>query len=285
MTVGVGFGSTMAHEDVRPDRYPPRSSSPAHYSPAAGGILWLSRIPVDGSYLSNLLAPLSGDHGGAGLGLCCTPACKRPRTRACRRITEGRIGRKALITASFQLGSSPRPGDLQRGLATQPHQPPALAAHTPPPEALTAGFPAGPARQRASLPPLAAGEPSRKATRPPTPRGEPAEAHTRNPTRPGTLLPEPPRITQHNEIPGWRSTPSGNICHARAPTLASARTDAPVPTATTPAGRWQRDRAAQVADSGRPWSDCGRRDSDVRSLAGVRCSGTVWPRRTHIGRP
>ena len=33
----------------------------------AGGIFWLSRIPVDGTYLGNLLAPLV--IMGAGLGL------------------------------------------------------------------------------------------------------------------------------------------------------------------------------------------------------------------------
>ena len=34
---------------------------------SAGGILWLSRIPVDGSYLTSLLAPLV--IMGLGLGL------------------------------------------------------------------------------------------------------------------------------------------------------------------------------------------------------------------------
>src|SRR5436305_13395469 len=81
VSVGIGFGSTVATKMFVRTGTRPIIVSGALL--AAGGILWLSRIPVDGTYLGNLLAPLV--IMGLGWG-CCMPVCNRPPTRACRRI-------------------------------------------------------------------------------------------------------------------------------------------------------------------------------------------------------
>ena len=111
----------------------------------------------------------------------------------------------ALITASFQLGSALGLAVFS-GVATS-RTSHLLAAHYPLPEALTAGF------QRALLVSalclVAAG--AIALPRPQHPRR--TRRHTRNPTKPGTLL--RPRITQHNEIPGWRSTSSRDSLYRR----------------------------------------------------------------------
>jgi MFS family permease len=100
---------------------------------AAGGILWLSRIPVDGTYLGNLLAPLV--IMGAGLGLLYAGV----QTAANAGVPEHQAGlAAALITTSFQLGSALGLAVFS-GIATS-RTSHLLAAHTPPPEALTAGF-------------------------------------------------------------------------------------------------------------------------------------------------
>ena len=65
VSVGIGFGSTVATKMfVRAGTRPIIVGGSLL---SAGGILWLSRIPVDGSYLTNLLAPLVIT--GLGLGL------------------------------------------------------------------------------------------------------------------------------------------------------------------------------------------------------------------------
>jgi MFS family permease len=100
---------------------------------AAGGILWLSRIPVDGTYLGNLLAPLV--IMGTGLGLLYAGV----QTAANAGVPQDQAGlAAALITASFQLGSALGLAVFS-GIATS-RTSHLLAAHTPPPEALTAGF-------------------------------------------------------------------------------------------------------------------------------------------------
>jgi EmrB/QacA subfamily drug resistance transporter len=80
VSVGIGFGSTMATKMFVRTGTRPIIVSGALL--AAGGIFWLSRVPVDGTYLGNLLTPLV--IMGAGLA-CCTPVCRQPRTRAFRR--------------------------------------------------------------------------------------------------------------------------------------------------------------------------------------------------------
>ena len=100
---------------------------------AGGGIFWLSRIPVDGTYLGNLLAPLVVM--GVGLGLLYAGV----QTAANAGVREDQAGlAAALITASFQLGSALGLAVFS-GIATS-RTSHLLAAHTPPPEALTAGF-------------------------------------------------------------------------------------------------------------------------------------------------
>jgi len=100
---------------------------------AAGGIFWLSRIPVHGTYLGNLLAPLV--IMAAGLGLLYAGV----QTAANAGVPENQAGlAAALITTSFQLGSALGLAVFS-GIATS-RTSHLLAAHTPLPEALTSGF-------------------------------------------------------------------------------------------------------------------------------------------------
>jgi EmrB/QacA subfamily drug resistance transporter len=131
VTVGIGFGSTVATKMFIRTGTRPIIVSGALL--AAGGILWLSRISVDGTYLGNLLAPLV--IMGAGLGLLYAGV----QTAANAGVPENQAGlAAALITASFQLGSALGLAVFS-GIATS-RTSHLLAAHTPPPEALTAGF-------------------------------------------------------------------------------------------------------------------------------------------------
>ena len=134
VTVGIGFGSTVATKMFVRTGTRPIIVSGALL--AAGGILWLSRIPVDGTYLGNLLAPLVVM--AAGLGLLYAGV----QTAANAGVPEDQAGlAAALITASFQLGSALGLAVFS-GIATS-RTSHLLAAHTPPPEALTAGFQRG----------------------------------------------------------------------------------------------------------------------------------------------
>ena len=191
VSVGIGFGSTVATKMFVRTGTRPIIVSGALL--AAGGILWLSRIPVDGTYLGNLLAPLviMGARAGAAIRRC---ANGRERGRAGGSGRTGRGPDHRLLPARV----SARPGGVHRD-RDQPHQPPAGRPH-PCPGGTHRRIPAGPARQR----PLPRGSRSHRAARLQHPRR--TRRHTRNPAKPGTLL--RPRITQHNEIPGWRSTPS-----------------------------------------------------------------------------
>jgi EmrB/QacA subfamily drug resistance transporter len=131
VSVGIGFGSTVATKMFIRTGTRPIIVSGALL--AAGGILWLSRIPVDGTYLGNLLAPLVVM--GLGLGLLYAGV----QTAANAGVPEDQAGlAAALITASFQLGSALGLAVFS-GIATSRTNH-LLAAHTPPPEALTAGF-------------------------------------------------------------------------------------------------------------------------------------------------
>jgi EmrB/QacA subfamily drug resistance transporter len=131
VSVGIGVGSTVATKMFVRTGTRPIIVSGALL--AAGGILWLSRIPVDGTYLGNLLAPLV--IMGLGLGLLYAGV----QTAANAGVPEDRAGlAAALITASFQLGSALGLAVFS-GIATS-RTSHLLAAHTPRPEALTAGF-------------------------------------------------------------------------------------------------------------------------------------------------
>jgi predicted MFS family arabinose efflux permease len=131
VSVGIGFGSTVATKMFVRTGTRPIIVSGALL--AAGGILWLSRIPVDGTYLGNLLAPLV--IMGLGLGLLYAGV----QTAANAGVPQDQAGlAAALITASFQLGSALGLAVFS-GIANS-RTSHLLAAHTAPPEALTAGF-------------------------------------------------------------------------------------------------------------------------------------------------
>jgi MFS family permease len=100
---------------------------------AAGAVYWLSRIPVDGSYLTNLLPPLLimafglgwvfvGVNTAANAGV---PADKAGLAAALVNTSTWLGG--ALGLAIFSVIANTRTNDL-------------LARHTPAPDALTAGF-------------------------------------------------------------------------------------------------------------------------------------------------
>ncbi|HEX4291253.1 MAG TPA: MFS transporter, partial [Trebonia sp.] len=134
VSVGIGVGSTMATKMFMRTGTRPIIVGGSLLS--AGGILWLSRIPADGSYLTNLLAPLV--IMGLGLGLLYAGV----QTAANAGVPADQAGlAAALITASFQLGSALGLA-VFIGIATSRTNN-LLAAHTPPPEALTAGFQRG----------------------------------------------------------------------------------------------------------------------------------------------
>ncbi|WP_194912332.1 MFS transporter [Catenulispora rubra] len=131
VSVGIGFGSTLATKMFTRTGTRPIIVSGALL--AATGILWLSRIPVDGTYLTNLLAPLV--IMGIGLGLLYAGV----QTAANAGVPDDQAGlAAALITASFQLGSALGLAVFS-GIATS-RTSHLLAAHASPPVALTGGF-------------------------------------------------------------------------------------------------------------------------------------------------
>jgi len=134
VSAGIGVGSTMATKMFMRTGTRPIIVGGSLLS--AGGILWLSRIPVHGSYLGNLLVPLV--IMGFGLGLLYAGV----QTAANAGVPEDQAGlAAALITASFQFGSALGLA-VFIGIATS-RTSHLLAAHTPPREALTAGFQRG----------------------------------------------------------------------------------------------------------------------------------------------
>jgi EmrB/QacA subfamily drug resistance transporter len=160
VSVGIGVGSTVATKMFVRTGTRPIIVSGALL--AAGGILWLSRIPVNGTYLGNLFVPLV--LMGLGLGLLYAGV----QTAANAGVPADQAGlAAALITASFQLGSALGLAVFS-GIASS-RTSHLLTDHTSLPEALTAGF------QRALLVSalclVAAGA---IALRAPNTRGEPA---------------------------------------------------------------------------------------------------------------
>jgi predicted MFS family arabinose efflux permease len=134
VSVGIGVGSTVATKMFMKTGTRPIIVGGSVMS--AGGILWLSRIPVDGSYLTNLLAPLV--IMGLGLGLLYAGV----QTAANAGVPEEQAGlAAALITASFQLGSALGLA-VFTGIATSRTNH-LLAQHVSAPAALTDGFQRG----------------------------------------------------------------------------------------------------------------------------------------------
>jgi predicted MFS family arabinose efflux permease len=100
---------------------------------AAGGLYWLSRIPVHGTYLSNLLPPMLVLSVGFG------PLFVGVATAANAGVPADKAGlAAALLNASQQLGGSLGLA-IFTAVATSRTQH-LLATHTPPPQALTSGF-------------------------------------------------------------------------------------------------------------------------------------------------
>jgi EmrB/QacA subfamily drug resistance transporter len=100
---------------------------------AAGGLYWLSRIPADGSYLTDLLP------GMLVLSLGFGPVFVGVTTAANAGVPADKAGlAAALLNASQQLGGALGLA-IFSALATS-RTDHLLAGHTPPPEALTAGF-------------------------------------------------------------------------------------------------------------------------------------------------
>jgi MFS family permease len=99
----------------------------------SGGVYWLSRIPVDGSYLSNLfpgMMIMSLGLGATFVGVTTAANAGVPADKA------GLAA--ALLNASQQVGGALGLA-IFSALATS-HTNHLLAAHTPRPEALTSGF-------------------------------------------------------------------------------------------------------------------------------------------------
>jgi predicted MFS family arabinose efflux permease len=100
---------------------------------AAGGMYWLSRIPVHGSYLADLLP------GMIVLSIGFGPVFVGVTTAANAGVPADRAGLAAsLLNASQQLGGALGLAIFSALATSRTHH--LLAAHTPPPQALSAGF-------------------------------------------------------------------------------------------------------------------------------------------------
>jgi EmrB/QacA subfamily drug resistance transporter len=128
-TIGISAGISsqlLAHVGTRPVIV-------AGALIAAGGLYWLSRIPVHGSYLSDLLPGMLVLSVGFG------PVFVGVTTAANAGVPADKSGlAAALLNASQQLGGSLGLA-IFTAVATSRTQH-LLVAHTPPPQALTAGF-------------------------------------------------------------------------------------------------------------------------------------------------
>jgi predicted MFS family arabinose efflux permease len=100
---------------------------------AAGGLFWLSRIPAHGSYLGDLLP------GMLVLSLGFGPVFVGVTTAANAGVPADKAGlAAALLNASQQLGGALGLAIFSALATSRTHH--LLAAHTPPAQALTAGF-------------------------------------------------------------------------------------------------------------------------------------------------
>jgi EmrB/QacA subfamily drug resistance transporter len=99
----------------------------------AGGVFWLSRVPVHGTYLSDLLPGMV--IMGAGMG-CVLVGVQNAANGGVPADKSGLAA--SLITASFQLGSALGLAIFVSLTTSRTHD--LLATHTQPSEALTLGF-------------------------------------------------------------------------------------------------------------------------------------------------
>src|SRR5207302_3416705 len=100
---------------------------------AAGGLYWLSRIPVDGTYLSNLLPAMLVLSVGFG------PLFVGVATAANAGVPADKAGlAAALLNASQQLGGSLGLAIYSALATARTHD--LLIAHASPAQALTSGF-------------------------------------------------------------------------------------------------------------------------------------------------
>jgi EmrB/QacA subfamily drug resistance transporter len=131
VTVGAGAGAGFATFAIPKIGTRPLITAGALLG--AAGVFWLSRVPLRGTYLPDLLPGIAIMGFGVGLVLVGV------QNAANGGVPADQAGLAAsLITASFQLG-----GALGLAIFTSlaaGHTSHLLAAHTPPPEALTLGF-------------------------------------------------------------------------------------------------------------------------------------------------
>lgn len=100
---------------------------------AAGAVYWLAQVPIHGTYLADLLAPLFI----MSLGLGCVLV--GVQTAANAGVPADKAGlAAALVNASFQLGSALGLAIFSAIAPSRTHH--LLADHAPRPEALTSGF-------------------------------------------------------------------------------------------------------------------------------------------------
>jgi MFS family permease len=131
LTFGVGIAAGIASQLL--PRIGTRPVIVAGSLIASGGVYWLSRVPVDGTYVADLLPGLlivSLGLGGAFVGVA---------TAANAGVPADKAGLAAsLLNSSQQVGGALGLA-IFSALATS-RTTDQLAAHVPPPEALTAGF-------------------------------------------------------------------------------------------------------------------------------------------------
>jgi EmrB/QacA subfamily drug resistance transporter len=131
LTVGVGMAAGVSSQLLA--RTGTRPLIIAGSLIAAGGVYWLSRIPVDGSYLSDLLPGMMVMSIGLGAVFVSVT------TAANAGVPADKAGlAAALLNASQQVGGALGLA-IFSAIATS-RTTDLLAAHTPRPEALTSGF-------------------------------------------------------------------------------------------------------------------------------------------------
>jgi EmrB/QacA subfamily drug resistance transporter len=134
LTVGLGIGASVTTNAIPKIGTRPLIAAGALLG--AGGVFWLSRLPVHGTYLADLLPGLAIMAAGMGCVLVGV------QNAANGGVPADKSGLAAsLITASFQLGSALGLAIFVSLSTSRTHD--LLATHTQPPEALTAGFQRG----------------------------------------------------------------------------------------------------------------------------------------------
>jgi EmrB/QacA subfamily drug resistance transporter len=131
LTIGVGISAGISSQLL--PRTGTRPLTVAGSLIAAGGVYWLSRIPVDGSYLANLLPGMMVMSLGLGAVFVSVT------TAANAGVPAEQAGlAAALLNASQQVGGALGLAIFSAIATSRTND--LLAAHTPPPEALTSGF-------------------------------------------------------------------------------------------------------------------------------------------------